>query len=87
MKSVLTIAIALLTATLVACEPTTRETSQDYVLPPELQDCKAYYLRDTNGSSLTVMRCPNSTTATQKVKGKTSIKTVVIDGVTYTKAN
>jgi hypothetical protein len=33
------------------------------VLPDGLKDCKFFYIRDGGGTSITVARCPNSTTS------------------------
>ncbi len=33
------------------------------VLPDGLKDCKFFYIRDGSGTSITVARCPNSTTS------------------------
>jgi hypothetical protein len=50
------------------------------VLPPELQDCSFYYLNNKKGSTITVVRCPNSTTTTTYKAGKSTKTTVVIAG-------
>lgn len=71
---------------LTGCEPSTKEVSGQYRLPNELGDCKVYQLRAEHGGRLTVLRCPNTTTATTEVQGKTTVETVVIDGVEYIKA-
>lgn len=54
----------------------------DYPTPPELADCKFYRLIK-NGSSINVVRCPNSTVTTQQRVGKTEKRVVVIDGEQY----
>ena len=53
------------------------------VLPPELKDCKIFYLTKESGSAITVMRCPNATTSTSYTAGKTKVTTIVVDGVEY----
>lgn len=54
-------------------------------VPPELSDCKFYWMREEQGNpnGITVVRCPNSTTSTTAKVGKTQTTTVVIDGVPY----
>lgn len=49
-----------------------------------LEDC-TYYVVDPGGISgqMRVIRCPNSTTSTRYNQGKTTVDTVVIDGVEY----
>jgi hypothetical protein len=51
---------------------------------PGLEDC-TYYMVDPGGTSpiMHVIRCPNSTTSTKYSVGKTTVNTVVIDGVEY----
>jgi hypothetical protein len=49
------------------------------IVPSELKDCTFWYLRDVNGSSLTVVRCPLSTTSTTYRVGKTSATTIVTE--------
>ena len=49
------------------------------ILPEELKDCKFYYLRSENGGhSITVARCPNSSTSVIS-GGKTKYKSIVIE--------
>ena len=74
------IVIALL---LSACEPGGK-TVDFPVRPEEFKDCKFAYLTNSQGTGITVARCPNSTTTTlQSDKAKTT--TVVNDGVEYVK--
>lgn len=87
MNIVKVVSLLGLTFVLAACTPTAEDVSAKYSLPQDLQDCKVYYLKDTSASALTIFRCPNSTTATTEPRGKTSVRTVVIDGKTYTKVN
>lgn len=56
------------------------------VRPDELKDCKIYQLESSGGGSITVVRCPQSATSTTYKSGKTTVNTVVIDGVEYEKA-
>ena len=53
------------------------------VMPPELKDCKIFVLDKEDGRSITVMRCPNSTTSSTYTEGKTLKTTIVVDGVEY----
>ncbi len=71
----LTITVLLLSA--VACTPTYINEIGKYRLPPELQDCKIYYLSSSDGGSLTVVRCPNSTVTASYRKGKTTATVIV----------
>lgn len=49
-------------------------------LPPELQDCKAYYIMGgMSGFSGYVFRCPNSSTTIQ-YGGKSKTHVTVVDG-------
>jgi hypothetical protein len=54
-------------------------------MPSELKDCKTFYLTNTDGQRLTVMRCPNSITSATVPEGKSLATAVVIDGVEYVK--
>lgn len=65
------------------CEKTYVEATDNYLLPFELQDCKVYYLSNSGGGSITVVRCPNSSTSTNYSSGKAKVNTNVIDGVKY----
>lgn len=63
-------------------QPKTRDASNEYVIPLELQDCLFIKMTDTYGSNVTVIRCPYSSTTTT-VNDKTPQRSVVIDGVEY----
>lgn len=69
-------------ALLVGCKPHA-EVMNYPVVPEELKDCKFFYLVDENGSSITVARCPNSSTTVQ-MGNKARTKSVIIDGKEYT---
>lgn len=77
MKYVLILIVALLAA----CSPSAQVKSYP-VLPEALLDCTFYRLTDGEGGSITVARCPNSST-TVRQSDKAGTTTVVIDGVTY----
>ncbi len=70
----------------------TRELTNSYTLPPELQDCSVFKLTsdEVTASTMYALRCPNSTTTTTRTvrHGKTTHRerVVVIDGVTYKEA-
>ena len=53
-------------------------------MPKELADCRVFYLQNSSGNSMTVVRCPNSATTAEARSGKTTQATVTIDGVEYT---
>jgi hypothetical protein len=67
---------------LAACSPDARVKNYP-VLPDELKDCKFFRLTDGDGASITVARCPNSTTAVRQ-SDKSGTTSVVIDGREYT---
>lgn len=79
MKKIL---LLISTLVLVGCNDSYKEHHFP-VLPAELVDCKFFQLDNTQGMTISVARCPNSTTATTYQSGKTRRTTVVIDGVTY----
>lgn len=74
MKKLFIIPAVLLILT--ACDANYSEVSNEYKLPEELNDCKVFSLRNTHGSSHTVIRCPNSDTTTHK--GGKHPKTVTV---------
>ena len=50
------------------------------VLPDELKDCSFFDVRADDGSNITIVRCPNSTTSANYRQGKAKRTTVVKDG-------
>ena len=66
---------------LTGCGPSA-ETREYPILPDALKDCKFFRLTDGNGSSITVARCPNSTTTTRQ-SDKAGTTSVIIDGKEY----
>jgi len=66
------IVMVVLSLALVACEKSAQDTTSKWLMPEGLNDCKVYYLQNTGGNSITVMRCPNSETTTQS-GGKSKI--------------
>ena len=73
--------IALVVLGLSACEPAAK--IRDFPVRPKfLEDCQFARLTDADGNSITVGRCPNSTT-TVVVPGKSPVTTITVDGVEY----
>jgi hypothetical protein len=66
---------------LTGCGPSA-EHKEFPILPDVLKDCKFYRLTDGNGASITVARCPNSTTTTRQ-SDKAGTTSVIIDGKEY----
>ena len=81
MKKFLLIAtVALLSS---ACSGTPRtELDSGYKMDGVLEGCQVAKATDDSYNSITVVRCPNSTTTT-KSGGKVKQTVVVIDGVKY----
>ena len=52
-------------------------------MPKELADCRVFYVQNSDGYSMSVVRCPNSATTADVRSGKTTQTTVTIDGVEY----
>lgn len=74
----------LLLTSLTGCEKSVKTSNyQDALLQhPDFKDCKANYVGD-GWTSITIVRCPLSTTTVTKKENKTTKTTVVIDGVMY----
>ena len=66
---------------LAGCRPDARPKHYP-ILPEELKDCKFFRLTDGDGASITVARCPNSTT-TVRQSDKPGTTSVIIDGKEY----
>lgn len=68
MKNIFVLCVSVL---IVGCSPSARELNYP-VLPEGLKDCKFYEV-SSGGNSITVVRCPGSTTTTRwtQVIGKT----------------
>lgn len=78
-KNILLVLIMLLAA----CTPKTESIEYKYVIPAEFSDCVFKRMTNSDGYSITVVRCPNSTTsAIQGDKSQTT--SITIDGVKYT---
>lgn len=65
----------MLSVLLSGCEPSTTEISNEYIMPPGLEDCKLYSMFGSGGQILYVMRCPDTTTTTNAGKHKKSVVT------------
>lgn len=81
MKTSLKLITLTILLTLAGCsdDGITESSFYQSQLPDELKDCKVY-----NGS-LTIVRCPNSTTATHYRKGKRHEDVILIDDREYEK--
>ena len=75
------LALVVLALMLAGCEPHA-EVKNYPVVPEELKDCKFFYIVDGNGSSITVARCPNSSTTVQ-MGNKARTTSVIVDGKEY----
>lgn len=61
------------------CDMYTEESTANYILPDGLKDCKIYYMRNSYGNSVTVTRCPVSSSSTQYQSGKTAMSSTVVE--------
>lgn len=68
MKKIL--AVLAVAFVLSGCKAETTDVSGEYLLPPDIAQCKVYELRDTNGGMLKALICPDATTATEWKDGK-----------------
>lgn len=71
--------ILLLCGLLAACSETSREI-KFLAMPPELADCKVFRVENSGGYTMTVARCPHSTTTTEVQQGKITLVAVVAEG-------
>ena len=57
---------------LTGCNPSTKEVSKDFVIPPGLNDCQFFDMTRAGGRKVIVVRCPHSdvTTSTTVSCGK-----------------
>lgn len=74
----------LLLVSLTGCEKTLSTSSYQDTLKnhPDFKDCIAGKL-EGGYSTVTVIRCPNSSTSSTFKSGKVTHTSIVIDGVTY----
>ena len=79
----LTIATALLFLSGCKWTDNRAEELKFVAMPMELADCRVFFVRDTSAGSMTVARCPNSTTTTSVQMGKVKAVAIVVDGVEY----
>lgn len=64
---------------LAGCTPSAKQVIPE-VIPDGLSDCKFYVLKDSNGISLHVVRCPNSSTSVNWQAGKVKRQLTTVDG-------
>jgi hypothetical protein len=77
-----TVLILAAAAALAACSDSATEIKYA-AMPAELADCKVFYITNARGDSMTVVRCQNSSTSTEVRQGKTTQRTITVDGVEY----
>jgi hypothetical protein len=82
MKTLRIAGLALIASTLIGCSDSAKSLSFP-AAPAELKDCKFFYVTNSDGHRITVVRCPMSVTTTVAPQGKSRQTTVVIDGVEY----
>lgn len=79
MKKVLTALVLFGMLLIQGCEP--GYTRKNFpVLPDELKDCNFYVVDSGNGNDVLIARCPNSSTTTKYMVGKTPVNSIVIEG-------
>ena len=72
-----------------ACEgstnaPSSKDVTQDMILPKELSECKFYYVYNKTGANLYVAKCGKSETQSMTYpQGKVQAHIILIDGVEY----
>ena len=74
--------ILILTLVLAGCTDKVEERKFS-AMPKELANCRVFYVENSAGNAMTVVRCPNSATTAEARSGKTTQATVTIDGVEY----
>ena len=73
--------IAIVLLTLAGCgDPSAKDSTDKWMLPDGLKDCKIYSLSNGKGGYMRVVRCPNSSTTTSYTSGKTLVNTTVLEG-------
>jgi len=76
--------VAFAALMLIGCSDSAKTVSYP-AAPPELADCKFFFLTNKDGHSINVVRCPHSDTTATYRSGKSTVSTVTIDGVEYVK--
>lgn len=77
MKKLMFIAVLL---TLAGCgDPSAKDSTDKWMLPDGLKDCKIYSLSNGKGSYMQVVRCPNSATTSSYTQGKTSTNITLVE--------
>lgn len=80
MKRIIFMTLAIVISLLLSsCEKSAKETTEDYILPDGLKDCKIFDLRDASGSYLRVVRCPLSNASAQYRSGKITYSSHVVE--------
>lgn len=70
--------IALSLVAMLGCSKHTSESSDEFVLPDGLKDCKVFRMDNGRLTQVIVVRCPNSSTAVHK-GGKHQWNTMTAD--------
>ena len=78
--------VLVVVALLSACSPSVKPSGYESILQtsPGFEDCKVAIVSD-GISTITVVRCPFSSTTVKQPSGKSTKTVVVIDGVEYVK--
>lgn len=63
---------------LAGCTPSAKQIFPE-VLPDGLTDCKFYSITDSNGLTMRIVRCPNSSVSTKWKSGKTEYRLATVD--------
>lgn len=69
---------------LVGCHAETRDVKANFAIPEELKDCTFTRMQSEGGSTITVVRCPNSNVSVTDHQ-KNPVTTITVDGVEYEK--
>lgn len=72
--------MVLLVILIAGCDDRPVETTNKYLLPAGLDDCKLYVIGSFMGGYINVVRCPNSSVSTSWGCGKSTCHSSVIDG-------
>lgn len=78
-KTFLCMTVMMTFGMLSGCEKETKESTSSYALPEGMQDCRIYQMQGQNGESMTVVRCPLSSTTTDYHSGKTTRSVSVLE--------
>lgn len=78
-KTFTLISVLIIAMSLSACSKETKESTANYDMPEGLKDCKVYFMRSEGGGSITVVRCPLSSTSTTYSSGKSTATATVVE--------